>query len=173
MDEQVTFEVFDPPAFNEWLARSESQYIGERVAAGDTPDEATANADASIRSTFPDRLPAPGQLAGFLVWDGRRIGELWVGQSGPDPQRWWVWDIRVDEVFRGRGLGRESMLLAEELARANGAVSIGLNVFAHNTVARNLYTSLGYRETSVQMRKDITRHPDQPDPTRNYSSPTS
>ncbi|MCU1494550.1 MAG: sortase-like acyltransferase [Acidimicrobiaceae bacterium] len=47
------------------------------------------------------------------------------------------------------------MLLAENLARANGATSIGLNVFAHNRVARDLYSSLGYRETSVQMRKEL------------------
>jgi len=51
------------------------------------------------------------------------------------------------------------MLLAEELARTNGALSIGLNVFADNTVARNLYASLGYRETSVHMRKQLSPSP--------------
>jgi ribosomal protein S18 acetylase RimI-like enzyme len=80
---------------------------------------------------------------------------LWVGRFGSDPERWWVWDVRVDEPFRGRGLGRRATLLAEELARTNGAVSIGLNVFADNTVARNLYGSLGYRESSVHMRKQL------------------
>jgi predicted GNAT family acetyltransferase len=41
------------------------------------------------------------------------------------------------------------------LARANGARTIGLNVFGRNTVARNLYASLGYEESAVVMRKDL------------------
>ena len=159
MDE-LRFEPFDRPELAEWLVRTKSEYILERVASGDTPDEARANAEASLQRTFPEGSPGPGQLAGRLVWGGRRIGELWVGQFGSDPERWWVWDVRVDEPFRGRGLGHHAMLLAEELARTNGAVSIGLNVFAHNTVTRNLYTSLGYGESSVQMRKQVSGSPD-------------
>jgi ribosomal protein S18 acetylase RimI-like enzyme len=151
------FELFDQTDLAEWLVRSKSECINERVAAGDTPDEATANAEASLQRTFPDGSPAPGQLAGWLVWRGRRIGELWVGPFSSERERWWVWDIRVDEKFRGHGLGREAMVLAEELARRNGAISIGLNVVAHNTKARGLYASLGYRESSVQMRKEVTR----------------
>ena len=154
---EVEFEPFDRGYLAEWLAHSKSEYIKERVAAGDTPDEARANAEASTQRTFPEGSPAPGQLAGWLVWDGQRIGELWVGPFSSDPERWWVWDIRVDERFRGRGLGRQAMVLAEELARANGAVSIGLNVFAHNTKARSLYASLGYLENSIQMRKKVAR----------------
>jgi ribosomal protein S18 acetylase RimI-like enzyme len=156
---EVQFEPFDSPDFAEWLVRNNSEYIQERVAAGDSPDEAKANAEAAMQRTFPNGSPDPGQLAGRLVWGGQRIGELWVGRFGSDPERWWVWDVRVDEPFRGRGFGRQAMLLAEELARTNDAVSIGLNVFADNTVARNLYASLGYRESSVHMRKEVIRSP--------------
>ena len=163
MDE-LRFELFDPSDLAEWLVRSNSEYIAERVSAGDTPEEAAANAEESMRRTFPDGSPAPGQFAGRLVWDGQPIGELWVGPSGDDPERWWVWDVRLNESSRGRGLGRRAMVIAEDLARSNGAVSIGLNVFAHNIVARNLYTSLGYHETSVQMRKGLTE-PTAPDDT--------
>jgi ribosomal protein S18 acetylase RimI-like enzyme len=154
--DELTFEPFEPTDLAEWLARSNSEYIAERVSAGDTPEEAAANAEDSMRRTFPDGSPAPGQSAGRLLLDGQAIGELWVGPSGADPERWWVWNVRLDETFRGRGLGRRAMLIAEDLARSNGALSIGLNVFAHNRVARNLYDSLGYRETSVQMRKELT-----------------
>jgi ribosomal protein S18 acetylase RimI-like enzyme len=158
--DEVQFEPFNSRDLAEWLVRNNSEYIEERVAAGDSPEEAKANAEASWRRTFPNGSPAPGQLAGRLVWGGQRIGELWVGRFGSDPERWWVWDVRVDEPFRGRGLGRQAMLLAEELARTNGAVSIGLNVFADNTVARNLYASLGYRESSVHMRKQVSTSAD-------------
>jgi GNAT superfamily N-acetyltransferase len=155
MDE-LSFEPFDPSDLAGWLVRSNSEYVAERVSAGDTPEEAAANAKEAMRRTFPDGSPAPGQLAGRLLLGGQPIGEIWVGPSGTDLERWWVWDVRLDEPFRGRGLGRRAMLIAEDLAQANGAVTIGLNVFAHNAVARNLYGSLGYRETSVQMRKDLS-----------------
>jgi ribosomal protein S18 acetylase RimI-like enzyme len=170
---EVTFEQFDTSDLAEWLARTNAEYLNERMAAGDTLDEATADADGSMQRTFPGGLATPGQLAGRVLGDGQRIGELWVGQFGGDPQRWWVWDVRIDEAFRGQGLGRRTMLLAEDLARANGAVTIGLNVFAHNGVARRLYASLAYNETSVQMRKELIVASDEetgPSPADSYAS---
>ena len=72
-----------------------------------------------------------------------------------DPQRWWVWDVMIDEQFRGQGFGRQAMTLAETLARREGALTIGLNVLGHNHVARELYASLGYTVTAMQMRKPL------------------
>ena len=81
----------------------------------------------------------------------------WIGpQSTEQPDRWWVWDIVISKAFRGQGLGRQVMLLAEIEARARGAVELGLNVFAHNTVAVNLYQSLGYEMTSMRMHKRLS-----------------
>ena len=47
------------------------------------------------------------------------------------------------------------MLLAEHQARAHGATQLGLNVFGHNTVARQLYDSMGYELTAINMRKQL------------------
>jgi ribosomal protein S18 acetylase RimI-like enzyme len=47
------------------------------------------------------------------------------------------------------------MLLAEDEARARGLGRVELNVFGGNEVARDLYRSLGYRESAVQMAKDL------------------
>ena len=149
------FEEFAPAELASWLERNKSGYIAERVAAGDTLAEATTNADASMERTFPSGSPGPGQLAGSVSYEGLRVGELWIGPFANDPQRWWVWSVEIDEAQRGRGLGRKAMVLAENLARANGASSIGLNVFAQNRVARSLHQSLGYEESSVQMRKAL------------------
>ena len=153
--EQLAFEQFEPDELAAWLERSSAEYIDARVAAGGTPEEARRSAQAAMEQSFPGGATSPTQRAGRLVHAGCHVGELWVGQDGADPARWWVWDIRIDEAHRGRGLGRAAMLVAEQLARAGGATSLGLNVFGHNVVARNLYTSLGYSETSVQMRKQI------------------
>jgi ribosomal protein S18 acetylase RimI-like enzyme len=65
----------------------------------------------------------------------------------------WVNYVHVDEEFRGRSYGRRAMLLAEEEATARGMTSVGLNVLGNNTVARDLYDSLGYQVTAQQMKK--------------------
>jgi ribosomal protein S18 acetylase RimI-like enzyme len=152
----LRFAPFGSDDLAEYLRRSRAHYEQERVEAGDTVAEASANAEASQAQIFPEGRPAPGHLLGAVMGAEGRVGTLWVGPAADDPSRWWVWDIEIDEAERGRGHGRAGMLLAEELARAAGAVSLGLNVFAHNTVARHLYSSLGYSETAVQMRKELT-----------------
>jgi GNAT superfamily N-acetyltransferase len=155
MTEAITFEPFHGPALNEWIEKTRTQYIDERVQAGDSFAEAEANAIASIERLSPNGSPAPGQLIGRLVSTKGAIGYLWIGMARSDPERWWVWDVMIEEELRGRGCGRQAMLLAEELARREGALTIGLNVFGHNQAARTLYSSLGYQETSVQMRKAL------------------
>ena len=47
------------------------------------------------------------------------------------------------------------MELAEAEARRNGLHALGLNVYGHNAVARALYSSLGYNEIAVRMRKTL------------------
>ncbi len=47
------------------------------------------------------------------------------------------------------------MELAEAEARLRGATELGLNVFGHNQVARQLYESMGYTATSIQMKKNL------------------
>jgi ribosomal protein S18 acetylase RimI-like enzyme len=154
--EDMSFDLLEGASLASWLARSRAEYVEERVRSGEGADDATANADASMERFFPGGSPAEGQLVGRLKVGGQPVGWLWVGPFGADPAQWWVWNVEITESERGRGYGRKAMRLAEDLASSRGAVTIGLNVFAHNRVARNLYTSLGYEETSVQMRKGLT-----------------
>lgn len=155
----VDLQPLDPKALAAWLARQSSGYIVELIAAGASRPEAEDKAARTLDRLFPGGQPAAGQVVGALVDDGRPVGTLWVGPEGADAQRWWVWDIAIDAEHQGRGFGRAGMLVAEATARAAGATTIGLNVFGHNTVARSLYTSLGYEESSVQMRKALPPPP--------------
>lgn len=152
---KTSFSPLDREELAGWLVQQRTSYIAERVEAGDTVAEATSNADASLERLFPSGSPAPGQMVGRVISDNVAVGTLWIGPFGSDRERWWVWDIEIDESHRGKGNGRAAMILAEALARSHGAQSIGLNVFAHNQIARRLYASLGYTETSVQMRKAL------------------
>jgi GNAT superfamily N-acetyltransferase len=115
--------------------------------------------DAARRKAAADcaKLLGDETAAAFRIDVGdERVGHLWIGeQQGPAGRMLWIYDVFVGEAFRGRGLGREAMLLAEEEARRRGLARVGLNVFGGNEVARGLYRSLGYAELAVMMRKDV------------------
>jgi ribosomal protein S18 acetylase RimI-like enzyme len=152
----VTLRPADAAEVADYLSHQRDAYVAERVRAGDEPIEAARNADESMGRAFPGGRPADGHLVFRVELDGQAAGVLWIGPRGPDaPDRWWVWDITIDEAARGHGIGRQAMLLAESEARARGAVDLGLNVFGHNTVAAGLYRSLGYEVTAMQMRKTL------------------
>ena len=88
--------------------------------------------------------------------EGEQVGILWWtqrdGDSGPSA---YVYEIEVDEAFRGRGYGREAMRLFEEDARAHGLAEASLLVLGGNEVARSLYRSLDYAERAVFMAKRL------------------
>jgi len=52
--------------------------------------------------------------------------------------------LAVDAAAEGRGLGRALLSSAEEAARAHGAHSMSLHVFANNTRARAVSERMGY-----------------------------
>ena len=47
------------------------------------------------------------------------------------------------------------MELAESEARSRGATELGLNVFGHNQVARQLYESMDDVTTAIRMNKNL------------------
>lgn len=135
-------------------------YVAEYTASSGEPEEAVRRkAREQFDSYFPDGRPAAGHRLLVLEQDGTTIGRAWVGPHPyrPDePAAAWLYDIQVDEDFRGRGHGRNCLELVEaELAR-DGITELGLNVFADNDVARRLYASHGYREVAVTMTKELT-----------------
>ncbi|MGA8667919.1 MAG: GNAT family N-acetyltransferase [Candidatus Dormiibacterota bacterium] len=141
-----------------WSAVGLEGYISEIVASGGltraAAEEQARREDADL---LPHGLDTPGQLIFRLEAAGQPVGWLWLSLQHPygDPGVGYIYDIVVDEPFRRRGYGREAMQLAEQEAKRNGLHALALNVFGHNRVARDLYLSLGYRETSVRMRKEF------------------
>ena len=141
-----------------WIERSRDEYARDLVAAGKRPEVAAREAAEGMAESFPNGRPSPGHAVFDVVDDsGTAVGYLWIGpDTSGDDGSWWIWDVLVDAEHRGRGLGRQAMLLGEEYARAQGAHTIGLNVFAFNASARRLYESLGYQPASIRMRKRLS-----------------
>jgi len=119
---------------------------------GFAPDVARRKATADVAQLLED-----GTAAAYAVEaHGDRVGHLWVGErENPRGRVLWIYDVFVKEAFRGRGFGRDAMVLAEGEARRRGLDRVSLNVFGGNEVARRLYRSLGYNEIAVVMTKDV------------------
>ncbi|HYK95784.1 MAG TPA: GNAT family N-acetyltransferase [Candidatus Dormibacteraeota bacterium] len=140
-----------------WRDIELDEYARDISENGDTAlDAARRKAASDMAEILPDGLATPKHWIFVLEVDGAPAGRLWLAEREIDGRRAiFIFDVHVDEAFRGRGFGRAAMLLAEREAEARGIRRIELNVFGGNTVARGLYRSLGYVERSVRMAKDL------------------
>ena len=142
--------------FEEWLPAARERYIADLVTGGASEEDARRKAAEDTLRLFPGDQPSGDQFVFVIEADGHPVGELWLAEqvTGLGPCLW-IFDIRVDAAHRGHGYGRAAMLFAEAEARERGYGRVGLNVFGGNTIARQLYLSLGYAENSIFMSKPI------------------
>lgn len=95
-----------------------------------------------------------GSVVGYVaVWTCYRSREP---DDDPDEHAF-VPDLVVSATHRGHGTGRALLRAAEARARDAGAASIELSVKAANTGARALYSSEGFEESEISLRKRIAQ----------------
>lgn len=140
-----------------WLETTMAEYVASRMRSGESRERAEANKQSSLDQWFPGGEP----LAGHHVWDvldgdGTVVGFLWIGPFAVGSPDWWVFNVEIHAEHRRRGHARRALELGQQVARDEGATSIGLNVFGYNTGAQELYEQLGYGVTSTQMRLPLT-----------------
>ncbi|GAA2141811.1 GNAT family N-acetyltransferase [Kitasatospora kazusensis] len=143
-----------------WLAAAQQAYLRDLRTSGLSEQQARAKSEADHRQQL---LQGPGTrgvvLRGLYGPQGAPLGSLWVNlhqdtlPSGALLA--WVMTVEVEAAQRGHGYGRALMLLAERECLAAGVRELGLNVFSGNTVAVNLYESLGYRVTNRILGKSL------------------
>lgn len=143
--------------FSEWLRQCAAEYAADLVKTGLSKESAGSQAEGTLNAAFPTGAPTPDNTVFNVITDtSETAGYVWIGRdNSEDPTSWWVWDIVIDSAFRGRGLGRTTMTLAEDYVGSRGAATLGLSVFGFNSAARGLYEPLGYETTSVKMRKNL------------------
>ena len=141
---------------------SRRRQVGERAAAdGIEVDEADRQVDHLIERLLPQGFETPGHNFMWIVeGDEKRVGWTWIGPEVDDSASYYIWDIEIDEAFRGGGLGGSALDQIVVLVRALGAKRLGLHVFETNAVARRLYESKGFvvsnREPGhIDMSKDL------------------
>ena len=91
--------------------------------------------------------------------DSQKIGCLWMGNV-IDPltndRYTQIFLIFVGKKHRGQGIGTFLLQKAQEWAINRGDRQIGLQVFAQNQTAINLYRKLGFATDSLLMLKSFT-----------------
>jgi ribosomal protein S18 acetylase RimI-like enzyme len=138
-----------------WYAQAVEEFARFWIGSGMTPELARGRSEAAHRESLRDGLATPGADLRVLVQDGNAVGHVWIGQrevrAGETGS--YVYDVKVTEGQRGNGFGRALMLVAEQVAHANGTPLLGLHVFSDNTPARRLYESLQYATTHRNFSK--------------------
>jgi RimJ/RimL family protein N-acetyltransferase len=145
--------------YDAWLDEEIKGYAQDKVDAGTwLAEEALERSAESFRSLLPAGLASPDQYL-FTMEDeaaGRSVGTIWLGKTAREGKsKAFIYDIVVDETERGKGYGKQAMLLIEDEARKLGLTEIGLHVFGHNAIARDLYLKVGYEITDYVMSKSL------------------
>ena len=136
----------------------ESYALDVEESARLSAQEAGEKADRDIAALVPDGRPGEGQHLLVVEEDetGEAVGRVWFAERRRGARLVaWLYEVSIDERVRGRGYGRQAMLLLEDEARGRGLPLVALNVFGGNERARSLYRSLGYVEDSVWMSKEL------------------
>lgn len=143
--------------FDTWLAHAKVGHARSLTARGYAEEAARAKSDADHATALAGGIATPDTYLGVLVRDGAVVGTLWLALRNPQAgaSGAYVFDVEVSGAYRGQGLGRALLLLAEREALAAGAERIALNVDADNTPARGLYASLGYEPVSYHLCKHL------------------
>jgi ribosomal protein S18 acetylase RimI-like enzyme len=161
----VSLHPMSDDEFAEFVVWAVRDYAAQNTATGRwAPEDALRFAKGEYLLALPNGLQTQDSYL-YTVRDarsGERVGSLMLTLRLRGGQReTFVYNIVVDEAKRGLGYGRAMMMESLRWAREQGSTTVGLHVFGHNTVARELYASLGFRETSVSMQLDLPASDDQ------------
>lgn len=155
----VAFIKLDGNEFAKWRETSVREYAADRVRAGNSDEEhSMESAEKEFNELLPDGPNTNGQYIYSVVEerDSQRVGVIWYGEPpGDRKDTIYIYDVRIDERFRGRGYGTATLRLVEERAKDLRKKRISLHVFAHNERARKLYEELGYKPTNITMAKGL------------------
>lgn len=138
--------------YTAWDLRAREAYAASWTGRGMDPEAARNKARADHDALLPLGPDTPGVTLTVLEAADVPVGHVWVSGVAEGA---YVFDVEVAAEHRGRGHGRDLMLLAERAALAAGHRRLALHVFAANTPALRLYESLGYRATHFNYAKEL------------------
>lgn len=155
----ITFRPMTPLEYDRYLDISIVDYAEDKGKAGNwLAEEALSRSKAEFDSLLPQGLQTPQHLFFSLLSSdvAEPVGMIWVHRTANRLQtNWFIYDFIVDEPYRRRGYGRETLQELARRAEAEGIAEIRLHVFAHNQGALALYEQVGFEPTNINMTLKI------------------
>ena len=145
------------PEFDGFFEHLIPNYAADKVRAGHwSKDEALEKSRKQTESLLPQGLQTNNHYF-FTLYDGEiAVGMIWLhAELDRTVKSGFIFEVEIKEEFRGKGYGKQAMLLIEEKARELGIQRMGLHVFAYNNVAKSLYEGIGYKISSMNMLKEL------------------
>ncbi|MEO5886544.1 MAG: GNAT family N-acetyltransferase [Anaerolineales bacterium] len=143
--------------YEAFVERAIPEFAADNVRAGYwSESEALEKSREGYEKLLPKGLQTENHYLYTSYGADEAVGMIWIRADLESPiKNGFIFELYVDEKFRGKGYGKQAMMLIEEKARGLGLNSLGLHVFAVNNVARNLYESVGYEVSSLNMTKKL------------------
>jgi ribosomal protein S18 acetylase RimI-like enzyme len=153
----ITFRNMTDIEFIEYEKQAIVSFAEDKKNAENLSDEdALKLAAEAYQELLPKGLNSPEQFLYSILLGDSVIGMLWLAEKKSGHKKIaFVYDFLIDEKFRGKGFGRESLTLLDFHAKSMGFSAIKLHVFEHNTYARSLYEKVGYATTGRSMIKNL------------------
>ena len=148
-----------PETFPDYLEAAIAGYAQDNVSAGRWPEVgALERSREDFQSLLPAGLDTPDNFL-FEILEERAsllVGFVWYTiERNHGSCIAYIYDLELKAEHRRKGHALRALQALESLAAADGATSIGLNVFANNLAAQQLYRRLGYEPTNFNMRKSL------------------
>jgi RimJ/RimL family protein N-acetyltransferase len=155
----VKFAELSGEEYSKWRDKAVEKYALDKVRAGNLEKDAAIEASRKeFEAILPNGLFTKDNYF-FAIRDpelGENVGIIWFNTNRPnEPKSAFIYDIEIDEKFRGKGYGSAALVLLESKVQELGKNKISLHVFGYNTGAIKLYSKLGYVTTNVLMSKDL------------------
>lgn len=153
----IQLQKMDNRDFEDYMASAITDYASDKVAAGTwAKAEAKQLSKESFERLLPNGVDTEKEYLYSIVVGqaSQKVGYLWfqmnetlMGKSA------FILDFVIFEQVRGRGYGKQTLEVLEEVAKNLDIHKIALHVFAHNTTAIALYEKVGYKNTDITMAK--------------------
>ena len=132
-------------------------YAKERAKHFRRPlEEELATAKEQVAELLKDELNTKGHFISKIIdaETGEAVGHIWFHVDDVEKAAF-LYDIMVEESFRGKGYDRAAMNEFEEKLREMNISQVALHVFTDNKVAISLYNKQGYYTARHNMQEGL------------------
>lgn len=124
-----------------------SERTFDKIIAMELPPEQRAFVAPNVKSLAQAWLYSSEARPYAICSDGEPVGFIMFDWED-DEHIAGIWRFMIAPEYQRRGYGREALRLAVELARTSGTIDVmALSYLPGNEYARNMYYSVGFRET--------------------------